>query len=70
MVLRYANRTVGQCDLNSLKAFGFDKTKGRKGHRYVTFFIDLNKDQQPVVFARQVKGGKLLLKAFKSFPVG
>ncbi|MEF3169261.1 MAG: transposase, partial [Deltaproteobacteria bacterium] len=51
-------------DLGGLKAFGMDETSARRGHRYVTVFIDLDKKERPVVFATPGKG---TLEPSKSF---
>ena len=37
-----------------------DETKSRKGHRYVTVFIDLDQTDKPVVFAVAGKGKQTL----------
>ena len=51
-------------DPGSLKAFSPDETKSRRGHRYVTVFIDLDRTDRPVVFAVAGKG-RQTLDAFK-----
>jgi len=64
IVLHYVKTAMNHLDLSQLKAFSLDETKSRKGHRYVTVFIDLDRTDQPVVFA--VAGrGKQTLEAFK-----
>jgi len=55
---------MSRLDLSNLKAFSLDETKSRKGHRYVTVFIDLDRTDKPVVYAVSGKG-KHTLKAFK-----
>ena len=56
--------TMNRLDLSSLKALSLDAAKSRKGHRYVTVFIDLDRVDKPVVFAVADKG-KQTLDAFK-----
>ena len=41
IVLHYVNRALAKMNLGGLKAFSLDETKSRRGHRYVTVFIDL-----------------------------
>ena len=65
IVLHYVKTAMNRLDLSSLKAFGLDETKSRKGHRYITVFIDLDRMEKPVVFAVAGKG-KQTLKAFKN----
>ncbi len=60
----YVNQAMAQLDLSSLQAFSLDETKSRRGHRYITVFIDLNRPKHPVVFAVPGKG-KNTLQAFK-----
>lgn len=64
IVLHSVKTAVNRLDLGKLKAFSLDETKSRKGHRYVTVFIDLERTDKPVVFAVAGKG-KQTLKAFK-----
>ena len=64
IVLHYVKTAMTKLDLSTLKAFALDETKARKGYRYVTEFIDLDRKERPVVFAVPGKG-KATLKAFK-----
>lgn len=64
IVLHYVKIAMTKLDLSTLKAFALDETKARKGYRYVTVFIDLDRKERPVVFAVPGKG-KATLKAFK-----
>jgi len=66
IVLHYVNQAVSQLDLAGLKSFSLDETKSRRGHRYVTVFIDLDRRERPVVFAIPGKGKKTLA-AFRRF---
>jgi transposase len=68
IVLHYVKTAMNRLDLSSLKAFSLDETKSRKGHRYITIFIDLDRTEKPVVFAVAGKG-KQTLKAFKKHVV-
>jgi transposase len=64
IVLHYVKASMSKLNLRALKAFAVDETKSRKGHRYVTVFIDLDRKERPVVFAVPGKG-KDTLEAFK-----
>jgi len=64
IVQHYVKSAMNVIDLSGLKAFALDETKSRKGHRYITVFIDLDRTEKPVVFAVAGKG-KQTLKAFK-----
>ncbi len=64
IVEHYVKTAMNAIDLSTLKAFSLDETKSRKGHRYVTVFIDLDQTKKPVVFAVPGKG-KQTLKSFK-----
>lgn len=64
IVLHYVKSAMNRLDLSKLKAFSLDETKSRKGHRYVTVFIDLDRSDKPVVFAVAGKG-KQTLETFK-----
>ena len=64
-VIQYhINQAMNRLDLSDLRAFALDETKSRKGYRYITVFIDLDRRERPVVFATSGKGKKTL-KAFK-----
>ena len=41
---------------SGLEAFSSDETSCRRGHRYVTIFIDLDREDRPVVFVTEGKG--------------
>ena len=60
-MLHYVKTAVNRLDLSKLKAFSLDETKSRKGHRYVTVFIDLDRADKPVVFAVAGKGKQTFL---------
>jgi len=66
IIQHYVSQAISQLDLSCLKAFSLDETKSRRGHRYVTIFIDLDRTERPVVFAIPGKGKKTLA-AFKHF---
>ena len=66
IVLHYVNRALSRMNLAGLKAFSLDETKSRRGHRYVTVFIDLDRKEHPVVFATPGKG-KATMAEFKKF---
>ncbi len=54
---RIIEHDVGQAvvrlDLGRLKAIGLDETASKRGHNYVTVFIDLDRKQKPVVCERR-----------------
>lgn len=66
IVQHYVKSAMNAIDLSGLRAFALDETKSRKGHRYITVFIDLDQTEKPVVFAVAGKG-KQTLKAFKDY---
>ncbi|MDN3553266.1 transposase [Halomonas almeriensis] len=57
---------LGELDLASVATVGVDETASRRGQRYVTVFLDMQRKQAPVVFS--VPGhGKAAIKAFSVF---
>jgi transposase len=66
IIEHYVGKALGELDLKSLKAFALDETASKRGHNYVTVFIDLERQRTPVVFATPGKG-KETVKAFKAF---
>ena len=66
IVHHYVGRMLGELDLSKVATVGVDETASRRGHRYVTVFLDMQRKQEPVVFA--VPGcGKDAIKAFSAF---
>jgi len=66
IVEHYIAKALRGIDLSGLKAFAFDETAAKRGHNYVTVFIDADRKSDPVVFATPGKG-KETVKAFKAF---
>ena len=64
IVFHYVASSMTKLEFSALKAFGVDETQSRKGHRYITVFIDLDRKEKPVVFAVPGKG-KDCLRAFR-----
>jgi len=62
----YVQQTMRSIDLSSLEAFGLDETASKRGHNYVTVFIDLERSEKPVIFATPGKG-KQTVHSFKKF---
>ena len=60
IVFHYVRASVSRLDLSALRAFAVDETKSRKGHRYVTVFLDLDRKEKPLVFAVCGKGRETL----------
>src|SRR3546814_20466239 len=52
----YVGAALERLDLADLKAVAFDETASKRGHNYVTIFIDLDRGSRPVVFATPGKG--------------
>jgi transposase len=52
--------------LSQLKASGLDETASKRGHNYVSIFIDMERASMPVVFATPGKGAQTL-RDFKAF---
>lgn len=56
IINHYVAEAMKRVDLSRLRAFGLDETACKRGHRYVTIFIDLDREDRPVVFATEGKG--------------
>lgn len=66
IVHHYVGRMLGELDLASVSTVSVDETASRRGQRYVTVFLDMQRKQNPVIFA--VPGhGKDAIKAFSAF---
>lgn len=66
IIQHYVHRALESLDLSKLEAFGFDETASKRGHNYVTVFVDMKRSSQPVVFATPGKG-KQTVKDFKAW---
>lgn len=62
----YVSRVIARLDLAGLKAVGLDETASKRGHNYVTVFIDLDRRDKPIIFAIPGKGKKTV-REFKEF---
>ena len=62
----YVAGAVGELDLGSVRAVGLDETASKRGHNYVTVFIDMDRANKPVIFATPGKG-KACVAAFRAF---
>jgi transposase len=65
IVEHYVSKAIRALDLSSLEGLALDETASKRGHNYVTVFIDLDRTSKPVIFATPGKG-KSCLKAFKA----
>jgi transposase len=68
IVEHYVGQAVARFDLTRLRAIGLDETASKRGHNYVTVFIDLDRTQKPVVFVTPGKG-KQCVARFADFLV-
>ena len=69
IIEHYVGQAVARLDLGRLKAIGLDETASKRGHNYVTVFIDLDAKSRPVVFVTPGKG-KDTLARFAAFLAG
>ncbi|CAO0822339.1 hypothetical protein DFAR_2960008 [Desulfarculales bacterium] len=54
-------QAMSKMDLAGVKAVALDETASKRGHNYVTVFIDLNHKQKPVIFVIPGKGKSCLV---------
>jgi transposase len=66
VVAHYVGRAVAALDLSAVRAVGLDETASKRGHNYVTVFIDMDRADKPVIFATPGKG-KACVAAFRTF---
>ncbi len=69
IIEHYVGQAVARLDLGRLEAVGLDETASKRGHNYVTVFIDLDAKTRPVVFVTPGKG-KDTLAHFAAFLAG
>ena len=56
----YVNQAMEQLDLSAVKRIAVDETSSRRGHRYITLFVDV--DTKIVLFATEGKSKDTLAK--------
>jgi transposase len=66
IVQHYVAQALATLDLRKLRAVGLDETAAKRGHNYVTVFIDMDRRDKPVVFVTPGKG-KACLREFRAF---
>ena len=69
IVEHYVRQAVAGLDLRGLRAVGLDETASKRGHNYVTVFIDMDRRDKPVIFVVPGKG-KACVAAFREFLLG
>ena len=62
IIERYVNKDVARLDLSKVRKVGVDKTSSKRGHHYVTLFVDM--DTSKVIFVTKGKDADSL-QAFK-----
>ncbi|WP_031387705.1 ISL3 family transposase [Desulfonatronum thiodismutans] len=63
VVTHYVYQAMGKLDLSRLCGIGLDETATKRGHHYVTIFVDMDRETRPVIFATPGKG-KACFKEF------
>ena len=53
LVAHYVRRAVGELDLSAVRAVGLDETAAKRGHNYVTVFIDMDRADKPVIYVTE-----------------
>ena len=66
VVAHYVGRAVAALDLSAVRAVGLDETASKRGHNYVTVFIDMDRRDRPVIFVTPGKG-KACVAEFRAF---
>lgn len=66
VVEHYVHRAMEQLDLGGLQGLGLDETARKRGHKYVTVFVDMERSVRPVIFATPGKG-RACVNAFAKF---
>jgi len=66
VVLFDVHHAVARMELSSVRAVAFDETAAKRGHHYITVFIDLDRERAPVLFATPGEG-KDCVRQFRRF---
>ena len=62
IIQHYVFKAIGSLNLDGLRAIGLDETATKRGHHYVTIFVDMDRETRPVIFATPGKGKDTLRK--------
>ena len=63
IINHYVLRAMSDLDLSDVHGVALDETASKRGHNYVTVFLDMDREKHPVIFAVPGKG-KECLRAF------
>lgn len=66
IVFHYIEESLKEFDLSGLSGVALDETACKRGHHYVTIFIDMERAEKPVLFVTPGKGKKTI-EAFTGF---
>lgn len=56
----YVDKAMSELDVTSVRRIAIDETSSRRGHRYITLFVDV--DRKIVLFATKGKGMETLAR--------
>lgn len=65
IIEHYVGKAVQALDLSGVEAIALDETACKRGHNYVTVFIDMERKEKPVIFVTEGKG-KETVERFKA----
>jgi transposase len=66
IVRHYVRQAIAGFDLSAVRGIGLDETACKRGHHYVTVFIDMARRKEPVLFVTPGRG-KDTLRQFAAF---
>ncbi len=66
VITHYIRAAINEIDLSSVYGIGVDETASKRGHNYVTVFVDMDREKRSVIFATPGKGKETFI-AFKKF---
>jgi len=66
IVRHYVRQAIAGFDLRAVRGIGLDETACKRGHHYVTVFIDMARRKEPVLFVTPGRG-KDTLRQFATF---
>ncbi len=68
IVEHYVDKAIVQFELPGVEAIGLDESTGKREHNYVTVFIDMEKRQEPLLFATPGVNANIREAAFDMSP--